>query len=133
MANLKRNGSIFSRAWRATYTFNPSTWEAEAGESLVEFSTSLVHRASSRRARDTQRNPVSKQTKPKRKQTKQTKVAFGGWRDGSVVKSTGCSSRGLRFCSQHPYGGSHVFNSCSRGSTAPIWPLWALHACGAQT
>ena len=30
----------------------------------------------------------------------------GGWRDGSVVKSTGCSSRGIWFSSQHPHGSS---------------------------
>jgi len=29
-----------------------------------------------------------------------------GWRDGSVVKSTDCSSRGLEFKSQQPHGGS---------------------------
>ena len=29
-----------------------------------------------------------------------------GWRDGSVVKSTNCSSRGPEFKSQHPHGGS---------------------------
>ena len=28
------------------------------------------------------------------------------WRDGSVVKSTNCSSRGLRFSSQCPHGSS---------------------------
>jgi hypothetical protein len=31
---------------------------------------------------------------------------YGGWRDGSVVKSTGCSSGGSEFKSQQPYGGS---------------------------
>ena len=30
----------------------------------------------------------------------------GGWRDGSVVMSTGCSSRGPGFYSQHPQGSS---------------------------
>jgi len=30
----------------------------------------------------------------------------GGWRDGSVVKSTDCSSRGPEFKSQQPHGGS---------------------------
>jgi hypothetical protein len=30
----------------------------------------------------------------------------GGWRDGSVVKSTDCSSRGPEFKSQKPHGGS---------------------------
>jgi hypothetical protein len=29
-----------------------------------------------------------------------------GWRDSTVVKSTYCSSRGLRFHSQHQHGGS---------------------------
>jgi hypothetical protein len=28
-----------------------------------------------------------------------------GWRDGSAVKSTGCSSRGSEFNSQQPHGG----------------------------
>ena len=30
----------------------------------------------------------------------------GGWRDGSVVKSTDCSSVGPEFKSQHPHGDS---------------------------
>jgi hypothetical protein len=29
-----------------------------------------------------------------------------GWRDGSAVKSTDCSSEGLEFKSQQPHGGS---------------------------
>jgi hypothetical protein len=32
-----------------------------------------------------------------------------GWRDGSGVKSTGCSSRGLGFNSQHPHGSLQLF------------------------
>jgi hypothetical protein len=32
-----------------------------------------------------------------------------GWRDGSVVKSTDCSSRGLEFNSQQPHDGSQPF------------------------
>jgi hypothetical protein len=31
-----------------------------------------------------------------------------GWRDGLAVKSTGCSSRGPGFKSQHPYGTSQL-------------------------
>jgi len=31
-----------------------------------------------------------------------------GWKDGSVIKSTGCSSRGFRFNSQHPCGSSQL-------------------------
>jgi hypothetical protein len=34
-----------------------------------------------------------------------------GWRDGSVVKSTGCSSRGPEFNSQQPHGGSQPSSS----------------------
>jgi hypothetical protein len=30
----------------------------------------------------------------------------GGWRDGSAVKTTDCSSRGPEFKSQQPHGGS---------------------------
>jgi hypothetical protein len=30
----------------------------------------------------------------------------GGWRDGSAVKSTDCSSEGPEFNSQQPHGGS---------------------------
>jgi hypothetical protein len=48
------------------HTFNPSTWEAEAGGSL-EFEASLVYKVSSRTARAIQRNPVSKKTKKKKK------------------------------------------------------------------
>jgi hypothetical protein len=42
-------------------TFNPSTWEAEAGGS--EFKASLVYRASSRIPRATQRSPIFKKKK----------------------------------------------------------------------
>jgi hypothetical protein len=33
----------------------------------------------------------------------------GGWRDGPVVKSTDCSSRGPEFKSQQPHDGSQLF------------------------
>ena len=36
--------------WWHTHTFNPSTWDTEAGGSL-EFKASLVYKASSRTAR----------------------------------------------------------------------------------
>jgi hypothetical protein len=36
------------------------------------------------------------------------KAGVLGWRDGSVGKSTHCSSRGPRFNSQQPYGISQV-------------------------
>ena len=34
---------------------------------------------------------------------------FGGWQDGSVVKSADCSSEGPKFKSQQPHGGSQPF------------------------
>ena len=37
---------------------------------------------------------------------KTTKKVHSGWRDGSAVKSTDCSFRGLEFNSQQPHGGS---------------------------
>jgi hypothetical protein len=40
------------------HTFNPSTWEAEAGRQISEFKASLVYKVSSRTARAIQRNPV---------------------------------------------------------------------------
>jgi hypothetical protein len=41
------------------------------------------------------------------------KVKEGSWKDGSVAKSTGGSSRGPEFNSQQPHGGSQpsIMNS----------------------
>jgi hypothetical protein len=44
--------------------------------------------------------------------------AMRGWRDGSEVKSTDCSSRGLEFNSQQPHGGSQP---SVMGSDALFW------------
>ena len=52
------------------HTFNPSTWEAEAGR-ISEFEASLVYKVSSRTARAIQRNPVSKKKKKKEKEIEQ--------------------------------------------------------------
>jgi hypothetical protein len=41
-----------------------------------------------------------------------------GWRDGSVVKSTDCSIRGLEFSSQQPHDGSQP---SVMGSDAFFW------------
>jgi hypothetical protein len=44
-----------------------------------------------------------------------------GWRDGSAVKSTGCSSRGPEFNSQQSHGGSQPFvMGCLK--TATVYP-----------
>jgi hypothetical protein len=47
-------------------------------------------------------------------------LVFGGWRDGSAVKSTDCSSRGPRFNSQHPHGS---LQPSIIGSDALFWYL----------
>ena len=52
------------------HTFNPSTWEAEAGEFLSL--RPAWSRVSSRTARATQRNLVSENQKPKQKKPTQT-------------------------------------------------------------
>ena len=40
-----------------------------------------------------------------------------GWRDGSVVKSTDCSSEGQEFKSQQPHGGSQPSVTRSESSS----------------
>lgn len=50
------------------------------------------------------------------------------WKDGSVVKYSGCPCWGPGFSSQLHGLLSHSCNSSFRGSNAPFWPSWALHA-----
>ena len=53
------------------HSFNPSTWEAEAGR-FLKFEASLAYRVSSRTARTIQKSPISKkQTNKKQNKTKQ--------------------------------------------------------------
>jgi len=54
----------------------------------------------------------------KKMKTQIKKVNFKDWRDGSAVKSTGCSSRGPEFNSQQPHGGSQP---SVMGSDALFW------------
>jgi hypothetical protein len=49
-----------------------------------------------------------------------------GWRDGSVVKSTDCSSRGPEFNSQQPHGGSQP---SIMGSDALFLGVWRQLQC----
>jgi hypothetical protein len=85
---------------------------------------------SSRTARATQRNPVSKQTnKQTNKQACQQyslflKALLVGWKDGSEVKSTGCSSRDPEFNSHKPHSGSQP---SIMKSDALFWPA-GIHA-----
>ena len=44
----------------------------------------------------------------------------GGWRNGSEVKNTDCSSRGPEFNSQQPHGGSQP---SVKKSGALFWPV----------
>jgi len=48
------------------------------------------------------------------------------WRDGSVVKSTDCSSWGPEFKSQQPHGGSQP---SVMGSDALFWCVWRQLQC----
>jgi len=56
--------------------------------------------------------PTKIQTKPNKRNNNK------GWRDGSAVKSTDCSSRGPEFNSQQPHGG---LQSSEMGSDALFW------------
>jgi hypothetical protein len=51
-------------------------------------------------------------------QSDQLRMKREGWRDGSVVKSTDCSSEGPEFKSQQPHGGSQP---SVMGSDALFW------------
>jgi hypothetical protein len=56
----RNNKNMCMRSWAVVaHTFNPSTWEAEAGGSL-KIEASLFYRVSSRTVRAIQRNTVSK-------------------------------------------------------------------------
>jgi hypothetical protein len=52
-----------------------------------------------------------------------------GWRNGSAVESTECSSRGLGFDFQHPQSWwlTVIYNSSVRKSDALFWPSWELN------
>jgi hypothetical protein len=61
---------------RVAHAFNPSTWEAEAGEFLNSRKDSLVYRVSSRTAREPRETLSVKIKKTKNKQTKKTTPLF---------------------------------------------------------
>ena len=57
-----------------------------------------------------------------------------GCGDGSVVRGTGCSSRGPQFSSQHPHSAQPALcDSSSRGSGTLFWSPQMLYTCGAHT
>jgi hypothetical protein len=49
-----------------------------------------------------------------------------GWRDGAVVKSPDCFSRGPEFNSQQPHGGSQP---SVMGTDALFWSVWREQQC----
>jgi hypothetical protein len=61
---------------------------------------------------------ASKRTAAVEEKKQRRKFENQGWRDGSVVKSTGCSSRGPEFKSQQPHGSSQP---SVVGSDALFW------------
>ena len=71
---------------------------------LCEFEVSLVYRVSSDSQDYTEKPCLKNKTK--------------GWRDGSAVKSTDCSSEGPEFISQQLHGGSQP---SVMGSDAFFW------------
>jgi hypothetical protein len=87
------------------HNFNSNTAGGGAGRSQSEVQVSQGY------TRKTlfQKKPTNKQIKTKTKM---------GWRDGSAVKSTGCSSRSPEFNSQQPHGGSQP---SVMGSDALFW------------
>jgi hypothetical protein len=87
------------------YIFILSTGEAEAGRSLRS------RLAWSKSFQDIQ----CYTEKPSMERKKEIEE---GWRDGSVVKSTDCSSRGPEYNSQQPHGGSQP---SVMGSEALLW------------
>lgn len=48
------------------------------------------------------------------------------WRDGSVTESSDCSSRGARFGSQYPHGGSQSSMTPFPGHLIPSSECWGL-------
>jgi hypothetical protein len=64
--------------------------------------------------------------KPETLTLKKKKKLRLGWRDGSAVKSTDCSSEGPEFNSQQPHGGSQP---SVMGSNALLWCVWKQLQC----
>lgn len=69
-------------------TFNPCTWESEAGKVASEFEVNVVYRASSRTARAAQRNPASEKNKTKQNNffSKSKKTIFKWERIGNIYE-----------------------------------------------
>jgi hypothetical protein len=98
------------------HSFSPSTREAEAGGFLSlrpTWSTKWVPGQPG-----LHRETLSRKKKKKKR--------MWDWRDGSVVKSIDCSSRGPEFKSQQPHGGSQP---SVMGFDALFWCVWRQLQC----
>lgn len=59
----------------------------------------------------------------------QDEVGGRDWKNGSGVKNTTCSCRGLRSCSQHLHDAHSSATPILRGLTTLLWPLApSMHA-----
>lgn len=76
----------------------------------------------------------NKTKKPFSYYTTYIKINSGGWRDGSTIKNTDCSSKGLGFHSQNLHRSTELSVNCSsKGSNALFWTPYALHTSDTQT
>ena len=96
--------------------------------------SSILEPIYSVRRQTTHKSSSDTHTKFKKKKThthnnNHYKRDSGGWRDGSVVKSIGCSSKGLGFNFQHPHGSSQQFATSVPG----VLTLSHRHACKQNT
>ena len=92
-------------------------------KNVLSFKARLVYRASSRITRVIQKTKQKNKnkSKPEDQKTHLSKKQNEGWRDGSVVKSTGCSSGDHEFKSQQPHGGSQPSVPSVMESNAIFW------------
>jgi hypothetical protein len=93
-------------------------------------------RREEKRREEKRREEKRREEKSRAEQSK----AKQSWREGSVVKSTGCSSRGLGFSSQNPRGVSEPLATSITGNQMPsprlLGPLastWYTHTHAGQT
>jgi hypothetical protein len=90
-------------------TFNPSTQRLRKWISVNLWPVSLQVKLQD--SKDYREKPYLENKNGKKSKTKQKKKEA---RVGSIVKSTGCSSRDPGFDSQHPRGSSPLSNASSR-------------------
>jgi hypothetical protein len=76
------------------------------------------YRGSWKENSNTRKIPAPKKGQDNKHLTTKSKVESRGWKNGSAVKSTDCSSRGPEFNSQQPHDGSQP---SVMGSDALFW------------